>query len=96
MPPCVSPSLNLSPHPGRGGRGYSVQQTVQGLGASCAIFSISEMPVFRKFPEFRKFCKKFLDFRNLVLYKRIGKCTSSTIFSEFQEIYTKMTGISGI
>ena len=45
-------------------------------------------------PVFRKFCKNFLDFRNFVLYKRIGKCTSSGIFSEFQEIYTKVTGIS--
>ena len=49
------------------------------------------MPVFRNFPDFRKFCQKFLGFRKFYLYKRIGIYTFRGQFWAFQEILTIIT-----
>ena len=46
---------------------YSFQITMytskMKTGSAWSCFHQTEMPVFRKFPDFRKFSKKFLDFR---------------------------------
>ena len=43
----------------------------------------SEVPVFRKFPDFRKFCKKFLDFRKFCPVQKNRKVCFSRKFWEY-------------
>ena len=50
--------------------------------AYCRGPSRSELPVFRKFPDFRKFCKKFLDFRKFYCVQKNRKVYFSRKFSK--------------
>ncbi len=59
------------------------------LGRVHIVEVISEMILFRKFPDSENFAQ-------FILYKRIGGCTTSGNFKAFQEVLVKVSIISVI